>query len=189
MAVEREAKMQVSDHEAVRARLRELGAVPRGAVMEVNSFYDTGDRRLLAAGEGLRIRHERSLGTGNGAARVTFKGPRQPGLLKTREELEIGVTDGEAMEQVFERIGFMRVMRFEKRREMFELERCEVALDELPRLGRFVEIEGPSEEAVMALRERLGLAEFPLLTASYVAMLSHHMSDRDPRPGDVRFGD
>ena len=187
MPVEREAKMQVADHERVRARLAELGAQRRSLVLEVNSFYDTEDRRLLAAGEGLRIRRVQTLDGPKQPDRVTFKGKRQPGILKTREELEIEVSDAAAMQQVFERIGFSRVLRFEKRREIHELDGCEVALDELPRLGKFVEIEGPTEAAVMAVREKMGLSEAPLITASYVAMLSHRLDDRDPRPRDIRF--
>lgn len=187
MAVEREAKMKVAEHGPVRARLAELGARRRGLVMEINSFYDTEDRRLLAAGEGLRIRRVQVLEGEKQPDRVTFKGSRQPGVLKTREELEIDVSDAAEMEQVFERIGFARVLRFEKRRETHELDGCEVALDEMPRLGTFVEIEGPSEAAVMAVREKLGLGEVPLLTSSYVGMLSHRLNDRDPRPRDVRF--
>ena len=188
MAVEREAKMQVSDHEPVIARLTELGAQRRSYVLEVNSFYDTEERRLLAAGEGLRIRREKSLDEGDGHKdRVTFKGPRQPGVLKTREELEIVVSDATAMEGVFERIGFSRVLRFEKRRQTYLLDGCEIALDEVPRLGKFIEIEGPSEGLVMAMREKLGLSQTPLLTSSYVGMLSHRLNDRDPHPRNVRF--
>ena len=187
MAVEREAKMQVADHEPVRARLAELGAQRRSRVLESNSFYDTEDRRLLAAGEGLRIRRIQPLEGPGQPDRVTFKGPRQPGVLKTREELEIDVSDAAAMEQVFERIGFVRVLRFEKRRETHVLDGCEVVLDELPRLGKFIEIEGPTEAAVMAAREKLGLADAPLLTSSYVAMMSHRLDERDARPRDLRF--
>jgi adenylate cyclase class IV len=91
------------------------------------------------------------------------------------------------MEQILQRIGFVRVLRFEKRRETWTLEGCEVALDELPRLGRFVEIEGPSDAAVMQVRQKLALEEAPLLTSSYVAMLSHRLNDRDAHPRDVRF--
>lgn len=188
MALEREAKMQVSDHAALRARLAELGAARQENVLETDSFFDTEDRRLLAAGEGLRIRRVKSMESAEGQlSRVTFKGARQPGVLKTREEFEIEVSDAAAMERVFERIGFARVLRFEKRRETYLLDGCEVALDELPRLGKFVEIEGPDEKSVMAVREKLGLGEAPLLTSSYVSMLSHRLDDRDARPRDVRF--
>ena len=96
-------------------------------------------------------------------------------------------SDAEVMEQILLRIGFVRVLRFEKRRETWTLEGCEVALDELPRLGRFVEIEGPSDAAVMQVRQKLGLEEAPLLTSSYVGMLSHRLDDRDAHPRDVRF--
>ena len=139
MAVEREAKMQVKDHEQIRARLRELEAVRVGRVLESNTFFDSDDRRLLAGGQGLRIRRERSLdGDKAQRAKLTFKGPRQPGVLKTREEIEIGISDADAMEQVIEKLGLALVLRFEKRRETWTLDGCEVVLDELPRLGLFV---------------------------------------------------
>ena len=188
MPLEREAKMQVADHEPIRARLAELGATHASSVLETDSFFDTEDRRLLAAGEGLRIRRVLSGEAGSHKPpRVTFKGRRQPGMLKTREELEASVSDAEMMEQILQRIGFVRVLRFEKKRDTWSLDGCEVALDELPRLGKFVEIEGPSESAVMQVRQKLGLEEAPLLTSSYVGMLSHRLDDRDPHPRDVRF--
>lgn len=189
MAVEREAKMQVPDHAAVRARLVQLGATRTGWVLESNSFYDTQDRRLLAAGEGLRVRRARDLEGDGHSARLTFKGPRQPGVLKTREEIEIAVSDADVIEQIFERIGLARVMRFEKRRETYGLDGCEVALDELPRLGPFVEVEGPSEQAVMAVRVKIGLGNTPLLTSSYTAMLFRGLDSHDPRRRDVRFAE
>lgn len=188
MPVEREAKMQVADHEPIRARLTDLGAQHLASNLETDSFFDTEDRRLLAAGKGLRIRRVVSGDSaGNGASRVTFKGPRQPGALKTREELEAAVSDADVMEQILLRIGFVRMLRFEKKRQTWLLDGCEVALDELPRLGKFVEIEGPTEAAVMQARQKLGLDEAPLLTSSYVAMLSHRLSHRDAHPREVRF--
>ena len=54
--IEIEAKMSVPDLDVVRARLRELGATPLGSVLETNTFFDTEDRSLLAADEGLRLR-------------------------------------------------------------------------------------------------------------------------------------
>ena len=58
------------------------------------------------------------------------------------------------------------------------LDSCRVELDEIPHLGRFVEIEGPSDEVVMKVREKLGLGSLTLIKASYVAMLSAHLQER-----------
>lgn len=188
MALELEAKMQVADLDAVRERLRGLGATPRGKVLETNVFFDTPDRSLLAADEGLRVRSEVALdGEAEPAMRVTFKGPRQQGMVKTREELEAGVTDAEAMCRILEGLRFERVLLFEKRREAFELDGCEVVLDELPHLGTFVEIEGDDEAAVMAVREKLGMGDEPLLTTSYVSLMADHIQETDPGRREATF--
>jgi adenylate cyclase class IV len=47
-----------------------------------------------------------------------------------------------------------------------------VELDELPQLGTFIEIEGPSAAKVMACRKKLGLADEPMIPESYVAMVA-----------------
>lgn len=188
MPLEREAKMQVADHDPVRARLSQVGAQQTSSIRQIDSYFDTEDRSLLAAGQGLRIRRVQSLlRRESSPSRVTFKGGRQQGVLRTREEFELSVSDAESMEMILVRLGFVRVLRFEKRRHTWQLDGCEVALDELPRLGKFVEIEGPGELEVMAVRQKLGLEEAPLLTSSYVAMLSHRLHDRDPHPRDIRF--
>lgn len=188
MALELEAKMQVADLDAVRERLEALGAQPRGKVMETNIFFDTPDRTLLAADEGLRVRSEIALdGEAAPAMRVTFKGPRQQAKIKTREELEAGVTDAEAMCRILEGLRFERVLRFEKRRERFDLDGCEVVLDELPHLGTFVEIEGNDESAVMAVREKLGMGHVPLLTTGYVSLMADYIQEHDPGRREATF--
>lgn len=188
MAIELEAKMQVADLDAVRERLESLGARARGTVLETNLFFDTPDRRLLAADEGLRVRAERALdGAAEPMSRVTFKGPRHQAAVKTREELEAGVADPEAIGLILEKLGFERVLRFEKRREAFALDGCEVVLDELPYIGTYVEIEGDDEATVMALREKLGMGELPLLTTSYVALMSDYLQENEPGRREATF--
>src|SRR5687767_8735008 len=141
MAVEIEAKMSVESFDAVRAKLRELGATVAGSHFEVNTFFDTAERGLLARGEGLRLRLNRDAATGHETYVVTYKGPRRPGPLKSREEIEFGVSPGAAAADLFERLGYQRTMSFEKRRETWELGGCKVELDEVPVLGRFIEVE------------------------------------------------
>jgi adenylate cyclase class IV len=60
-----------------------------------------------------------------------------------------------------------------------------VELDELPHLGCFVEIEGPDEQSVLAVRDRLGLAG-PGITKSYLAMLDAHCGGL-PEGAEVTF--
>ena len=187
MPIELEAKMKVSDLSPVRERLRALGAEPRSRVLERNTFFDSSDRRLLAADSGLRLRHTREIDTGEEKDVVTFKGPQEAGELKRREEIEFGVTNGAAATGAFERLGYVSRLSFEKRRETWRFGGCTVELDELPHLGTFVEIEGPDEPAVMRVRETLGLANEPLVPIGYATMVAKLLKERPTSVGVLRF--
>ena len=191
MPVEIEAKMSVPDLERVRAKLRDLSAEPAGTTLETNTFFDTEDRSLLAADEGLRLR--RNLRTDGGATDdehvITYKGPRQHGLLKSRDEVEVTVGSSEDASQLLERLGFVRMLSFEKRRESWKLGGCQVELDELPYLGSFVEVEGPGDQPVLAVREQLGLADRPIVKSSYIALLMGYLQERGNKKRVVTFAD
>jgi predicted adenylyl cyclase CyaB len=187
MAVEIEAKMTVDSFEPVRAKLRGAGAAGPVEHFELNTFFDTEDRSLLAADEGLRLRRDRDVAAGGEKHVITYKGPRQPGPLKNREEVEVDVSDSTAAVQLLERLGYLRTLSFEKRRESWKLDNCKVELDEVPHLGRFVEVEGPDEPSVMRVREKLGLAHRPIVKSSYIALLMSHLQERGLATKTVTF--
>jgi adenylate cyclase class 2 len=187
MPVEIEIKMKVDHLAPVRDRLRELGATPAGEVMETNVFFDTPDRALLASDCGLRLRRSRNHATKHEKLVVTYKGPRAEGQVKRREEIEVGVDGADSTEQLIERLGYVRQLSFEKRRETWKLDKCTVELDSLPELGSFVEIECPTEADVMKLREKLGLSNVPPVTPTYADLVSHHLSDRGHRETSLLF--
>ena len=64
---------------------------------------------------------------------------------------------------------------------------CEAALDELPLLGTFVEIEGPSERDVSAARDALALADFPLISSGYISLLASYLQQRRINDRHIRF--
>ena len=187
MPVEIEIKLKVEHLAPVRDRLRALGAQHVGEVMETNTFFDTSDRALLASDCGLRLRHSRDGATKQEKLVVTYKGPRGEGQVKKREEIEVGVDRADAAEEMMERLGYVRQLSFEKRRETWRLDKCTVELDTLPELGSFVEIECPSEADVMRIREKLGLADVPAVTPTYADIVSHHLSDRGHRETTLKF--
>ena len=188
MAIEIEAKMRVSDFDAVRTALHGRGAARVGLTLETNTFFDTDDRLLLAGDEGLRLRTNRDADGGRETHVITYKGPMQAGRVKSREEVELDVADAAGAAALLQKLRFARVLTFEKRRETWKLDDCKVELDELPHLGTFVEIEGPGEAAVLKVREALGLADQPIIKTSYIAMLTAYLKDRGEDRGDVKFG-
>lgn len=171
MPLEIEAKVRCDDLDAIRQRLRDAGARRLGQVKETNIFFDTPERSLQRADRGLRLRVNRNLDTGHSTIVITHKGPRQAGPFKARQETELRVDDAEAAAALLEALGYARTLTFEKRRESWRLDECSIELDELPRVGSFVEIEGPTEAQVQAVKDRLGLGALPHIDTPYIAML------------------
>ena len=176
MGTEIEAKMHLDDGPALEAILVAAGGLPGPVCHELNIFFDTAQKTLQASGQGLRLRVERRQNNSRQKVIITHKGPRTNSSLKVRSETELVVEDVCSAEALLDALGFVRVLSFEKRRRRWRLDACHVDVDHLPYLGEFVEIEGASEEAVLALREKLGLATEPLISASYAGMLKHYLT-------------
>jgi adenylate cyclase class 2 len=187
MPLEIEAKLKVEDLSVIRDRLTAAGAARVGSVLETNVFFDTEDRSLLSADQGLRLRQTIDAASGQKEFIVTFKGPRLPGMLKRRREIEVGVDAFEATIDLLEALGFRRVLTFEKRRESWTLDACKIELDELPLLGTFVEIEGPSETHVVKAQDKLRLSDHPMVKASYIVMLVTLLRERGDSGRSVTF--
>ena len=96
MPVEVEAKIKVDSHDAVRRRLATMRAMRISRVLETNHIFDSPERTLLCEGRGLRIRICRAVDGYDPPATLTYKGPRIQGPLKTREEIEVSIDDGES---------------------------------------------------------------------------------------------
>ena len=170
MDLEIEAKIKVDSHDAVRVRLKELGAVYLGKARETNRILDR-KKTLRKAGCGLRVRQIEVLGGDPGSSSITFKGSVQPSDLKVRTEINVAVDDAEAAARIFEALGFAPFITFEKIRESWQLGDCRIELDEVPLLGTFIEIEGPDEQTVNHTKSELGFDAAKTIAQSYVKML------------------
>jgi adenylate cyclase class 2 len=173
--VEIEAKMKVDDVDEVHRRLKAAGAKAAGEHLETNTFFDTPNSALRRADKGFRLRANKDVKTGKSEYIVTFKGPRQRGDLKTRPEYEFKVDDPKMATKVFEEIGFANLLAFQKRRRSWKWLECKIELDELPHLGMFLEIEGPTAAKVMNVRKKLGMADWPIIKESYASMLAEYV--------------
>ena len=189
MALEIEAKMQVDDHTPIRQRLELAGARRLHRHLETNTFMDKADHALQQRDSGLRIRRARDIDTALVTAVITHKGPCQPGLLKIRPETEVKVASYEDAVALLEALDYHITLCFQKRRDSWQLDDCEVELDELPQLGRFVEIEGPSEAAIESVRVRLGLAGHPLIQTGYATLVARHLTATVPDSRTLTFAD
>jgi adenylate cyclase class 2 len=187
MPMEIEAKLKVESHAPVRRRLTELRGEHVGRSLEVDTFFDRPDGSLFAKDQGLRVRLSQPVEGQQTSSTMTYKGATQPGAFKARSELEMTVADAEVACRILESLGFKRVLRFEKWRERWKLAGCMVELDELPMLGCYVEIEGPSEGSVQAVREQIVLTGTDPIKTSYLGLLIDVLKEKGLKTHEVRF--
>ena len=188
MSLEIELKIKIDDPAPLRDRLAACGATRVSRVAEENHIFDRADQSLYAAGCGLRVRATTDLDKpGPQAGTLTFKGEQQPGPYKARPELEVGVDRPATACAILEALAYARVFFFEKRRETWRLGDCTVELDELPRLGWFVEIEGPTEAVVTAAAETLALDVRQTIKNTYIALLIDDAAATGRPDQEIRF--
>jgi adenylate cyclase class 2 len=150
--LEVEMKFPVRDFAAVESRLAEANAHQISTRQDIDQYFNAPDRDFARTDEALRIRR---IGSANF---VTYKGPKRDAQTKTRTEIEVPLAEGaataEAFAELLTHLGYRAVAVVHKQRRIYHLERgtfsLEVSLDEVQRVGRFVEIE------ILAPEERLG---------------------------------
>jgi adenylate cyclase class 2 len=171
MSLEIEVKLKVDSHDPIRARLQELGARCVGRVLELNHILDRSDGSLRMSGCALRVRSCQVLEGDGPPPSLTYKGPRHPGPLKKREEIETPIEDSCAVLELLTALDFVEVIRFEKRRETWTFDDATIELDDVPYLGTYVEIEGRDEAHVHRVQKAIGLDRHSIEPQSYITLL------------------
>ena len=170
MAIEIEAKLKVDSHKQVIKRLKKLGAEFLSEHIQKDQYFDDVRQTLTKTDRGIRLRRQKS---GNEEKIfLTYKGAREKDRFKKRQEIEMEITDGDSIENLLLAIGYEKAIVFEKKRRVYRLGGCEVALDELPLLGSFVEIEGPDGEKIADVQKNLGLSDLPSIKESYAGLMA-----------------
>ncbi|MBX9624976.1 MAG: class IV adenylate cyclase [Gemmataceae bacterium] len=166
----------------------DLAATPAPAERHEDHYLAAPDRDLKATGEAFRLRRV------NGRNFLTYKGPKHPGAVKTRTEIEVpigaGAEDPADALRLLGCLGYRPVAVVRKTRRPFAVEvdgwPVTVCLDEVDGLGPFVEVEvladeGRADEAqavVRAVAADLGLTD--LEPRSYLTLVLAEGPSRRP---------
>jgi len=175
--LEVELKFPLDNVLSLRERLAKIGAIAKGVVAQSDAYLNHPSRDFAVTDEALRIR------TVGDESVVTYKGPKQSGVVKTRFELELPLAaqTAEGWGEVLTRLGFRSVATVRKQRSLFEVTRegrvFELSIDEVEGLGPYAEVEtladedsrNAAEHAVLALATELGLTDAE--PRSYLEML------------------
>lgn len=168
MFTEIEAKIKVESSGPIVKAIEEAKAEFLCELVQKDSYFDANSR-LKNSNQALRLRVS-SCGDDKKSV-LAYKGPPQKSEFKKRREVEIEVSDSENAEELLKAIGYEKVLTFEKRRGLWRLDGCEIALDELPLLGFFIEIEGPDTTAIAKVQKKIGLDGLVHIRQSYAELM------------------
>jgi len=173
MNIEIEAKLKVESLEEVKCKLVELGAEFLAEQLQKDCYFDDGDRTLTKTDRCLRLRRE-VVGDSDRFF-LTYKSAKEKNQFKKRQEIDIEIKDPDSTEKMLTALGYNRVLVVEKKRRIWRYRDCVVALDELPLLGEFVEIEGPNDEKISDVQNELALANLQHIVKSYADLVSEKL--------------
>ncbi|WP_336038194.1 class IV adenylate cyclase [Halobacterium yunchengense] len=191
-----------ADHDAVRGALAALGVERAETVAQADTYFDAPHRDFAETDEALRVRRTAAATAafdpaaagetsgavdavldgedgGPGESRVTYKGPLLEAESKSREEFETGVDSGEALGEIFGRLGFEPAATVRKLRERYRVGEFTVLLDAVEDVGEYVEVEtdvadeadvAAAREAAYDVLRRLGLDPADQVRTSYLGL-------------------
>ena len=168
MCVEIEAKLKVDSLPEVEQKLTELDAEFVAEQLQTDYFFDDTNAILTTTDRCLRLRQQSV--EGSEKFFLTYKGAKEKNNFKKRQEVEVEVMDAESTQKLLSALGYEKVLVVEKKRSLWQFDRCIVALDQLPLLGDFVEIEGPSNAEIADVQQSLGLAGLSHIEKSYAQL-------------------
>ena len=183
--LEIELKLKVDSFEPTVKKLKQLGAEFDGDFIQTDAYYDDTEDSLVNSDRCLRIRkHKNHLGE---AIELTYKGARENHRFKSRREIGLKVEKAEELAHLFGELGYKEKLAFEKKRSLWEFNNCIVALDELPLLGKFVEIEGPDDSIIEESQKLLGLDNIPHTPQSYAHLMEEAIAKAGIKSRKISF--
>ena len=179
MQIEIEAKIKVADLGEFGKRLEQVAGRLQSRVIQRDFYYDRAVEPLQGAGSGLRLRQETDHSKREKNV-LCFKGPvNHSGSLKEREEIEFEVRDTRKVQDFLHALGYDLCLTFEKHRTVWLLDECVVCLDQVVELGDYIEIEGPSEQAIDDAASKLGLEGYTHIHSNYAKLLTKHLQEQE----------
>ena len=143
---------------------------------QIDIYFNHPCRDFRITDEALRLRRE--IRNDTEKFLLTYKGPRTDPKSKTREEIEVEISDCEGVVNLLKKLGFEQVCIIKKRRKIYEYKDFVISFDEVDGLGLFVEVEKSTlrredvpkirDEMITILRE-LGVQKFE--RRSYLEMI------------------
>lgn len=149
MTNEIEARFLNIDKQSLINKLLVNNALDKGdALLSEVIFYDQ-ENKWSTEGRFVRIR------SASNDTKLTYKHNIAQSI-DSATEIEFTIPDANLAEQFLVSIGLVAFRHQEKQRHTFELNGVTIDIDTWPNIPTYVELEGPSEEAIRSVAEVLG---------------------------------
>ncbi len=149
--MEIEIRFKVGDAKELRGKLRRLDSRCLERWRGRDILFDRKGE-LIPKGRVLRLR----LGMERGKrGKLTYKEPNRDPVFKIRKEFETIVENPEMAIEILKGLGYLPVLQYEKRTELWKYGGTEIYIEELPEIGCFMEIEG-TEKNIKKVAKTLG---------------------------------
>jgi len=169
--LEIEVKAPITNLQTIKNRIKEIGGKILFKGQQIDIYFQHPCKNFEETDEALRIR---KIGE---EAYLTYKGSRIKSNLKARLEIETPIPDFNSMKKILLKLGFKPVMEIRKNRETWLIDNMRINLDEVEKLGKFIEIEVISKEIeegekkILGLLKKLGIKKNEIIKKTYFEMI------------------
>jgi len=196
--IEVEIKVKISDPNQVMKRFEENKGVYKISLHHEDTYFNMpkGLRDFKQTDEALRLRKSIEFNRDNKAIAqiihyfITYKGKKIDKTTKTREEIEVKISEIEDMKNLLKLLGFREVFTVVKERELYEFlfkdVRIEALIDYLPILKQhFVEVElmtesyediEKSRKILFQFLEKFGVNKEESIRKSYLELIAEKLN-------------
>ncbi|MGB9937210.1 MAG: class IV adenylate cyclase [Methanobacterium sp.] len=144
--IEVEVKAHVDNFDDIKLKLDEIGAKETKSEHQIDTYFNNPSYRdFEKTDEALRIRNT-TINRNESVVFITYKGAKMDEKSKTRKELEMKIEDPNLMSSILESLGFKPAADVEKERTTYLFNDFIISLDNVLKVGKFVEIEKDMKE-------------------------------------------
>jgi adenylate cyclase class 2 len=167
MNTEYEVRVLEINHDEMIKKLESLGAEFKFSAMQQRYVYDVKPKQ---ENKWIRLRTDGKKTT------LTIK-DLQAKTIDGTKELEIIVDDFAKTNSILEELGYKNRGFQQNKRTQYILDGVEIDLDRWPLIPEYMEIEGPSIEAVESTLTKLGINKEEIVTLDVASIYAHYGFD------------
>ena len=176
--IEREIKFKVDDLLTFKKKIESEGGVYVSEFFEDNIVFDDEEETLRKSKVILRLRKSDRI-------ILTVKKQIKKDRFKIMDEHEIEVSDFNKTIMLLNILGYKKVFRYQKRREIFSFINTKLFFDDTP-IGCFIEIEG-GEAEIESTATILGLNVEDGISKNYMEIFREHCKITGKKRNDMIF--